>query len=311
MTTDHADHTDHTERTSGTGSADAAACPACGAPGRLLHHVVQERYRLLRCTGCGTEFLRDPVPGGSTAGEYWEDYKFDVYAGDAVRVGYEQRYAAVFDRLEDRAGRCGQVLDVGCGIGNFLAWARDRGLDAVGSDVDERALAGAAARGLTVFTPEQLAAQDTEVDVVTLWDVIEHVADPGPFLTDALSRLRPGGWVLLETPDAAFPVRPLVRALHRATGGRVDLAKNMYYWEHKIYFTERGLERVLAPHGVTVVEVHRMTSPVAKMQATFDHGAEGSGPVDRLLARGWPAAEALFRRMGRGNKLVVLARRTG
>lgn len=91
MTTDHADHT---ERTSGTGSAGAAACPACGAPGRLLRHIVQERYRLLRCTGCRTEFLRDPVPGGSTAGEYWEDYKVDVYAGEAVRVGYEQRYAA-------------------------------------------------------------------------------------------------------------------------------------------------------------------------------------------------------------------------
>lgn len=291
-------------------------CPACGDGARELSHVVEQRYRLLRCTGCGTEFLRDPRPAGSVDGtdsEYWEDYKFAVYASPEVRRGYEERYAFAFGRLAARTGSVpGSVLDVGCGIGNFLAWSAAQGAAVTGVDVDATAVAGARERGLTAVLPDGLdAALDGPVDVLTMWDVIEHVADPRAFVADVVDRLRPGGHLLLETPDAAFPVRPAVRALNRLSGGRVDLAKNMYYWEHKIYFTEQGLRRLLAPFGVELVEVHRLTSPQAKMQATFDHLAEGreASTVDTLLARGWPVAEQVFRRVGRGNKLVVVARR--
>ncbi len=291
-------------------------CPACDRSARELSHVVEAHYRLLRCTACGTEFLHDPEPAApdGAESEYWEDYKFAVYASGEVRRGYEERYAFAFDRLAARTGTApGSVLDVGCGIGNFLAWSAPRVTAATGVDVDATAVAGARERGLTAVLPDGLdAALDGPVDVLTMWDVIEHVADPHAFVADVVDRLRPGGHLLLETPDAAFPVRPAVRALNRLSGGRVDLAKNMYYWEHKIYFTEEGLRRLLAPFGVTLVEVHRLTSPAAKMQATFDHVAQsgGASTVDTLLARGWPVAEQLFRSVGRGNKLVVLAQRT-
>lgn len=291
------------------------ACPACDGRARDLPHVVEARYRLLRCTACGTEFLTDPRPGGGegTDSEYWEDYKFAVYASPDVRRGYEERYAFAFDRLAARTGTApGSVLDVGCGIGNFLAWSAARGTASTGVDVDATAVAGARERGLTAVLPDALdTALDGPVDVLTMWDVIEHVTDPRGFVADVVERLRPGGHLLLETPDAAFPVRPAVRALTRLSGGRVDLAKRMYYWEHKIYFTEEGLRRLLAPFGVDLVEVHRLTSPQAKMQATFDHLADDrqASTLDTLVARGWPVAEQAFRRLGRGNKLVVLARR--
>ncbi|TCK20876.1 class I SAM-dependent methyltransferase [Pseudonocardia endophytica] len=292
-------------------------CPACGDRARELPHVVEERYRLLRCAGCGTEFLHDPAPAAEdgTDSEYWEDYKFAVYASPDVRRGYEERYAFAFDRLAARTGTApGSVLDVGCGIGNFLAWSSARGAASVGVDVDATAVAGARERGLTAVLPDGLdGALDGPVDVLTMWDVIEHVADPTAFVADVVDRLRPGGHLLLETPDAAFPVRPAVRAVNRLSGGRVDVARRMYYWEHKIYFTEEGLRRVFAPFGVDLVEVHRLTSPQAKMQATFDHLAEErqASTVDTLVARGWPVAEQLFRRIGRGNKLVALARKRG
>lgn len=291
------------------------SCPACAGRARELPHIVQARYRLLRCTVCGTEFLTDPdtttEAGTAAESEYWEDYKFAVYASPEVRRGYEERYAFAFDRLVARTGPPASVLDVGCGIGNFLAWSSARVPRVAGVDVDPAAVAGARDRGLTAVLPDDLdTVLDGPVDVLTMWDVIEHVADPHAFVGSVLPRLRPGGHVLLETPDAAFPVRPVVRRTHRVTGGRLDLAKNMYYWEHKIYFTEDGLRRLFAAHGCELVEVHRLTSPVAKMQATFDHLAEGGTSVtDRLLARGWPLAEQLFRRLGRGNKLVALARR--
>jgi 2-polyprenyl-3-methyl-5-hydroxy-6-metoxy-1,4-benzoquinol methylase len=215
--------------------------------------------------------------------------------------------------VKSEAAHATTVLDVGCGIGNFLDWARRHGLRGIGVDVDAAAVAEARRRGLAAALPDDLDAligDDRTVDVLTLWDVIEHVFDPHAFLAEFLRRAAPNGLLLLETPDAAFPVRYLLRGLYRISGGRVNLVGEMYYWEHKIYFTEEGLRRLLAAHNCEVLAVQRMTSPRAKTQRGFGYELEQAPSWHtRLLVRGWPIAESFFRRLGRGNKLIMLARR--
>lgn len=299
-------------------------CPACAATGRPLRLVVDPGCRLVRCRQCATQYLRrlpgDPAAGTGaeatdpgTDSEYWEQYKFDVYGSEDVRRGYHERYDLGFAMVRSRIGQVGSVLDVGCGIGNFLDWATRQGLEAVGVDVDAGAVATVRGRGLAAALPEDLDSLlggDGTTDVVTMWDVVEHVYDPAEFVGSFVPRLRPGGALLLETPDAAFPVRAVFRALHHVSRGRIDFAGSMYYWEHKVYFTEEGLRRLLAAHGCEVLAVRRLTSPRAKMQHEFAHRLETKATVSkRLLSRWWPVTEAVFRRLGWGNKLIVLARR--
>jgi 2-polyprenyl-3-methyl-5-hydroxy-6-metoxy-1,4-benzoquinol methylase len=308
-------------------------CPACAATGRLLRLLVDPGCRLAQCSTCGTQYLRRPTggwaPDGSSAlatseqtsehsadgteSQYWDPYKFVVYESDDVRRGYDARYDLAFQMARAQVGPATSVLDVGCGIGNFLEWARRHGLQGTGVDVDAQAIAVAQSRGLTAgFADdvEALLGNDPTVDVLTLWDVIEHVFDPEAFLGQFLVRLKPGGAILLETPDAAFPVRALLRGLHAASGGRLNMVDTMYYWEHKVYFTEEGLRRLLAAHGCDLLAVRRLPSPRAKMELTFSHVVEDQGSWShRLLAGAWPVAESVFRHLGRGNKLIALARR--
>ncbi|MBJ7452383.1 MAG: class I SAM-dependent methyltransferase [Blastococcus sp.] len=305
------------------------ACPACGSPGRALALVVEPGCRLVGCPDCGTQYLRriesGPGSGGrpdrdghdgtrtGTDSEYWEEYKFEVYDSEDVRRGYDERYDLAFGMLGERTGASRTVLDVGCGVGNFLDWARRHGMQAIGVDVEPRAVAAARDRGLVAAVPDDLdevLRPLGQVDVLTMWDVVEHVFEPGDFLGRFVPYVTPGGALLLETPDAAFPVRMVFRALHWISGGRLDLIGAMYYWEHKVYFTESGLRRLLADHGCELVEVRRLTSPRAKMAHTFSHDLEQRPSLSgRLLAGAWPPAERVFRRLGCGNKLVVLARR--
>jgi 2-polyprenyl-3-methyl-5-hydroxy-6-metoxy-1,4-benzoquinol methylase len=148
------------------------------------------------------------------------------------------------------------------------------------------------------------------VDAVTLWDVIEHVFTPDDIVAPAVARLAPGGVLLLETPDGAFPVRTAVRAVHAASGGRADFTRSLYYWEHKSYFTVAGLRSILRRHGLEIAAVRRETSPRAKMQQMFDYyAAKDRTPGERLLARAWPVMETTARRAGIGNKLIVVARK--
>jgi hypothetical protein len=138
--------------------------------------------------------------------------------------------------------------------------------------------------------------------------VIEHTSEPAILLEQACAALAPGGALFFETPDARFPLRKGTLGVHRATGGRVDRTGALYYWEHKVYFTENGLRRLLDRHGMRTVAVQRWTSPRAKMTKLLaDPGALGSSALYRGVGRVYPYADQILERVALGNKLIVVA----
>jgi SAM-dependent methyltransferase len=202
------------------------------------------------------------------------------------------------------------LLDIGGGIGNFAEWATRQGISAFMSDVDPVAVDSARGRGVRAYTPDELdaAVPKEGVDVVTLWDVIEHTAEPAALVRDSLTHLRKGGVIFFETPDAAFPARQVLLTLRSLTGGRVDRTGGMYYWEHKVYFTERGIRTLLGQLGLRVLTVERWTSPRAKIVKLFSRGGpQGVFALNRGIARAYPVAQAGLERLRLGNKLIVVA----
>lgn len=286
-------------------------CPACARlDTRTTGLTTEGQYSLLDCEHCRSQFFVDVSgePSDSDSHYKWESYKLDVYSDEAVRRGFESRYRYMIDRARSEVGTLESVLDIGCGIGNFLEFAVSQGLEAVGSDVSARAVAEARRRGLRVHMAEELgvSVSDDSFDALTMWDVIEHVSEPKEMLASFVHKVRRGGALLFETPDGGFPVRTLLLWLNKQTRGRVNLTGPMYYWEHKVYFTEAGMRALLDAVGVDIVSVERQPSVRAKMQREFGvmHSKKG-----RVLKRTWPALEAIFRRAGRGNKLLIVARR--
>jgi 2-polyprenyl-3-methyl-5-hydroxy-6-metoxy-1,4-benzoquinol methylase len=271
--------------------------------------------RLTRCTWCRTEYWTETSAAhGATESEYWESYKFALYSDPAVRSASESRYAAAMALLPTRPVR---LLDIGGGIGNFADWARREGYESITSDVNASAVETARKRGLTAWTADELDdhVPDGFLDLVSLWDVVEHLVAPGDVLALAAAKLRPGGTLLLETPDVRFPLRAFVLAAHRLTWGRLDFTHPLYYWEHKTYFSESGLRTLCWKHGLAVEVVARWTSPAAKMAATFGEQAAHYGDphgakLYALLRRAYPIVEKTSHSFGLGNKLIVAARRT-
>lgn len=97
------------------------------------------------------------------------------------------------------------LLDIGCGSGWFMAWARWVGWTCVGTEVDPVAAGRARARGFEVHLREagELASGGTVFDAVTLSHVIEHVHEPAALLRAARRLLRPDGYLWIETPNIA------------------------------------------------------------------------------------------------------------
>jgi len=98
-----------------------------------------------------------------------------------------------------------KLLDVGCGSGDWLVSMRGLGWDVTGIDFDERAVRTGAQQGLPVKCGalEQQAFPNESFDAITLHHVIEHVPDPIRTLRECARILRPGGRLVLSTPNAS------------------------------------------------------------------------------------------------------------
>jgi SAM-dependent methyltransferase len=101
----------------------------------------------------------------------------------------------------------GDLLDIGCGTGNFLAAARAAGYEVSGTELDRNA-AGFAKEKLGLprvfgLTIEGFAEKypDEKFDVVTFFEVLEHQAEPAAFLENVKSCLRPRGYIGLSVPN--------------------------------------------------------------------------------------------------------------
>ncbi len=105
----------------------------------------------------------------------------------------------------------GRLLDLGCSCGYFLDVALESGYDAYGVEFSEEAIA--AAQPATRQRIRRANVNDAggdhphEYDVVTAFDIIEHVEDPIAFLVEIAGMLVPGGGVVLSTPDTGHVLR--------------------------------------------------------------------------------------------------------
>jgi len=98
----------------------------------------------------------------------------------------------------------GRVLDVGCGNGSFLELMRSAGWDIAGLDPDPKAAKLAAERLGTNIRTGELNSESfapCSFDAVTLHHVIEHVFDPIELMADCRRILKPGGHLVLITPN--------------------------------------------------------------------------------------------------------------
>jgi SAM-dependent methyltransferase len=166
--------------------------------------AVGER-RFLRCRRCGLHVL-DPAPDAlELEREYSADYPPFALAARApdllarFRTGW---YTARKERWI-RGLQFKSALDVGCGTGEFLLRLRGRGIAVHGLEPSAFAARHATSAGLDVFQGDvSHYSPGRTFDLITLWNVIEHMRDPAGDLSRLRDLMAPGGTMVVLTPDA-------------------------------------------------------------------------------------------------------------
>ncbi|MCC6213639.1 MAG: class I SAM-dependent methyltransferase [Polyangiaceae bacterium] len=235
-----------------TASIEEPDCPLCGARSsrRLRRFPAGTPWGLVACDECGLAYL-SPRPSPAALAEL---YRAADYFASESEQGYgsyeaqEEPLRRTFRRLlvQLAAGghTGGSLLEVGCGYGYLLDEARPHFRRRVGTDLSEGAIAVARGRADAAHVGGVEAAAGELFDVVIANHVVEHVVDPVGFLRGLTARCRPGGRVVVSTPDFGSPWR-------RALGGRWPSFKLP---EHVLYFDRDTLRRAMDRAGLECLE---------------------------------------------------------
>ena len=240
-------------------------CPICGATldhelAGIRDRATGETFRVLLCGRCGSG-VTDPVPP-SLDRYYPARYRrWSPIAAAVLHRLYVGRVAGWRSRLPPT----GRALELGAGTGWMLRAIRELGWTAFGSE--RTPAAGEVARrasGSPVFVGELAAVrEDADLDLVIMFHVLEHLADPVGALRDVATRLRPDGMLILGLPNfASWQSRVFGRHwLH------LDVPR------HLCHFTPASIERALHDTGFRPLRIdHRSIEhdPLGWVQSALD-----------------------------------------
>jgi 2-polyprenyl-3-methyl-5-hydroxy-6-metoxy-1,4-benzoquinol methylase len=200
---------------------------------------------IVECLQCGLLYTKS-IPKAEELENLYAGVVDFVYLRE--EAGRRQTFEQCLDQIERVCPR-GRLLDVGCYTGAFLDVAAARGWDACGVEPSRWAFENATkVKGLTVFNGSLLSVaprfEPGSFDAVTMWDVIEHLADPLGDVTATRDLLKPKGWLFLTT----FDIRSLAG---RLLGGRYPFLMHM----HLHYFSAQTIRTLLETAGFASVEI--------------------------------------------------------
>lgn len=255
-------------------SRQQAICPCCGAF-RIVDRWAVKRLgkEVLWCGSCGFGWLH-PAPTKEEIRKHCEMSQPHRPSTDAEKdLGFVRRIRQINALTSER----GRLLDVGSGMGHFLNAAKRHGWQVTGVEPQRNAVAYCTENwGIEPYRGfmEDFRFQREFFDVVTLWDVWEHVHDPLPLLDHCIELLSPGGLLVIAVPNASgWPARLF----------RGDWRYVMSI--HLNYFTLPYVESILTARGLRIESIGhtlKLQSLVQSLCASFDIGLN----IERVMRLG-------------------------
>jgi len=272
-----------------------ASCQICGSRDQQTY-VERAPVRYVRCRQCGLITNADAEALLAEAEEHYaEETYFGVYSR---RFGQKLRSARRRIDLLRSYQPTGRLLDIGCGLGDTLIAAREAGYDASGLDIGAYPVQHCQELGFEVrqasVTDTGLAAES--FDLVTMWDVLEHIPRTADGLREVARVLKPGGVLGLIVPSGGYLRACLFRNTYQNYRG-------LWARTHFVYHNSRTLSRVLVSCGLQPLPfplVHRGALCHGPAEATVELVAS----VPRYLLSSFRRACRLSR------NLLVIARKT-
>jgi SAM-dependent methyltransferase len=246
------------------------------------HSITLERApEIWKCRACKSWFTQNAIPEATSHLLYVSGDSGNRWTAEPFEKAKNAELIREFDR---NVGAGCRLLDIGCSTGLLLDYAKKRGAATSGMDYSE-------ASGALVRQKEHRFALslseffDEQFDVITAFDVVEHLYDMASFLRSVARMLRPGGKLLILTGD----LRCLGARLCRNQWWYLQYPEHIVFPSHKFFETKlKGLrlERTVRTYASVGYRVPLLSALRASLSLGFRgryDGLPSLGPDHMLL----------------------------
>jgi 2-polyprenyl-3-methyl-5-hydroxy-6-metoxy-1,4-benzoquinol methylase len=242
-------------------TVDEDRCSLCGTAANKALYVRPELH-VYRCRTCELVYVKPLAGNGAGHGQPSEHeaqlgrrYMQEVFTDrqDFWIDYWSRQYRRFAPLLPTTTPR---LLDIGCAMGHFMLAAQQYGARVVGVELSQEQVAYArSVYGLEAYADyfEALNFEPASFDVVTLWSVIEHVHDPKQVLAKVHALLKPGGLVIMRTPNQESLITDITRAMYVLSGGRYFLP--IYSDDHIYRFSSKSISTLLEMTSFEVLHI--------------------------------------------------------
>jgi SAM-dependent methyltransferase len=225
-------------------------CPICGSESFELfisgkdYFLSSKKFEIVKCTGCGFRFT-NPRPKAEDLGKYYEsaeyishsDTKKGIFAAvyQQVRKYTLGRKLALINKFQTK----GEILDIGCATGQFLNYMSEHCWKTTGIEPDDKTRARAISEyGLQAFAKASFY-------VITMWHVLEHVADLNGRMEQLKNLLKPQGTLIIAVPNCdAYDAKK-----YGEFWAGYDLPRHLYH------FAKSDIKSLAEKFGFTIVNI--------------------------------------------------------
>ncbi|MCW5960129.1 MAG: methyltransferase domain-containing protein [Pyrinomonadaceae bacterium] len=236
-------------------------CDLCGSAEKRLIKTENE-YPISRCVECGLVYVsRIPrVDQGKVIGEYYSGSPEEIEAG---RIRYQEVSKYLLEEIAKVNPKKGDLLDVGCGYGFFLAEAQKSGWNVYGSELSHVAVDYMkTTQKLENVWFADLSDDDfpiRNVDVINMTNVLEHVPSPTKTLEDCSNLLNANGVLLVRVPNMEFnrvkeAFVPILRSLGLGEEGEFSYLATPPPI-HLTGFSAKTLRKIFKKTGFRTIEI--------------------------------------------------------
>ena len=225
-------------------------CKLCGSPGAHHQFNLTEKLGVFACKKCQVLFMEPQLSDEEITLLYSEGYykSWGISGTSENEVSKQMKIDTFLLRLKEiqKHVKKGKVLDIGCATGFFLEAAKNLGYEPFGIELSEYSSTLAKNKfGASAIFHGKLEDCDFKAetfDVITMFDLIEHVRVPSETLAHAARLLKPGGIIMITTPD------------NKSVSNKLMGKKWTHYKkEHFYYFDQHSLNYIAEKNHLDLI----------------------------------------------------------
>ena len=228
-----------------------------------------EKHGLIKCKSCGFVFM-EKIPTIDELNLFYSKYSYDSdsYLSPMTRESYN----LLLDEFEQFRST-NKILDVGCGRGWFLIEAKNRGWEVYGTEFSEKAIEVCVAAGLKMKNGKLLnnTFPPEEFDIITSFEVIEHINNPAEEINNIHGFLRKGGLFYCTTPNFNAYLRYYLKENYNNV---------IVYPEHLSYYTRATLKRLMKSYDLKAKRVLTTGVSISSIKISQKPGSDQPTSAD-------------------------------